>query len=203
MPRSRARLLFVLGCGVLVAAASACGACGKREGVDPNLAAQALDAAQMNRVTTAPDAGVVAERNVAMWTAAREGSTDELASLATHEGAAGLVEAAAEPQLRPTAIRAMAFARGWAQLPYLTKLALGSEDEEAKLVLESIVELAARPRKQDDPEDADELVQGCKDLTGLAKDSAKEKDRRIGALRALRMMPCSGRADLPADLDAK
>jgi hypothetical protein len=143
-----------------------------------------------------------------MWTNAREGTVEDLASLATHEGAAGLIEAAAETELRRTALRAMGYARGWAQLPYLARTAAAPDEEEAKIALESTVELAARPRNAEDVEDADELREGCEKLGALARDTARARDRRIVALRALRMMPCprqSGEAgqDLPTDLDAR
>ena len=82
------------------------------------------------------------------------------------------------------------------------KTAAGDVDDDAKAALESIVELAARPRHSVDEEDVDELRAGCTDLLAFAKDAKRPKDRRIPALRALRMMPCP-KADLPTDLDAK
>jgi len=195
-----------LGAAALAVAAAlcACGGCGKgrSDGGDPNVAAAALDAARTNRVEAPPDAAPSVVRNVAMWAAAREGGVEELASLATHEGAAGLVEAAADPELRATAVRAMAFARGWAQLPFLAQLAAGPDDEEARLALASTVDLASRPRRAEDMEDASELASGCAALGTLARDGERARDRRVPALRALRMMPCS-KQELPADLDAK
>lgn len=191
----------VFGALLVAMSAGACGGCGKDRagGIDPAVA----DAAFVQRTVVPPDASVVKARDVAMWSAARDGGdAEELASLAVHEGAAGLVEAAADEKLRPVAIRAMAFARGWAQLPFLVKTAAGDADDDAKAALESIVELAARPRHSVDEEDVDELRAGCTDLLALAKDAKRPKDRRIPALRALRMMPCP-KADLPTDLDAK
>jgi hypothetical protein len=150
----------------------------------------------------APEAGAAAVRDVAMWTAAREGGPEDLATLATHEGAAGLVEAAAEPELRATALRAMGYARGWAQLPYLAKTAAGTEDDEARTALEAAVELGARPRRAEDVEDDAELRDGCEKLGALARDTARASERRVLALRALRMMPCP-KQELPTDLDAR
>jgi hypothetical protein len=130
---------------------------------------------------------------------------EDLATLASQEGALGLVEGAGEPALRVTALRAMAFARGWAHLPFLVTTAAGDNEDEARLALASVVELAARPRRSEDPEDADELREGCDKLGALARAVGAQKARRLAALRALRMMPCpafDGGA-LPTDLDAK
>jgi hypothetical protein len=194
-----------VGAGALVLAMvlyGACGACGKGTAAGPNVPPAASSAPVANRASLPPEAGPVAARDVAMWTSAREGTSEDLASLATHEGAAGLVEAAAEVDLRPTALRAMGYARGWAQLPYLAQTAVGTSDDEARLALEAVNELAVRPRRSEDVEDAEELEEGCKKLGALARDSAKARERRIPAIRALRMMPCP-KQDLPTDLDAK
>ena len=155
-----------------------------------------------NRLAAAPDAGPSALRDVAIWASAREGQVEDLASLATHEGALGLMEAADEPTLRPTALRAMGYARGWAQLPFLVTTASGADDDEAKVSLDSVLELAARPRRSEDVEDEAELREGCEKLGTLARDTARAKERRIVALRALRMMPCP-KQELPTDLDAR
>ncbi|HSO39125.1 MAG TPA: hypothetical protein VLT33_41650 [Labilithrix sp.] len=180
----------------------ACSACGKGSGGSPTAPSGAPSAPYVNRTAAPEEAGPVAVRDVAMWTSARDGTAEDLASLATHEGAAGLVEAASEAELRPTALRAMGYARGWAQLPYLATTASGKSDDEARLALESVVELASRPRRSEDVEDLEELGEGCAKLLGLAREASQARDRRISALRALRMMPCP-KQDLPADLDAK
>lgn len=137
-----------------------------------------------------------------MWASARDGTTEDLASLATHEGAAGLVEAAAEPALRTTAIRAMGYAYGWAQLPFLIGTATADDDAESRMALESVLELAARPRRSEDVEDESELSEGCGKLLALARDLNRGRDRRIPAIKALRMMPCP-KSELPTDLDAR
>jgi hypothetical protein len=141
-------------------------------------------------------------RDPQMWAAAKDGDVEDLATLAVHEGAMGLVEAASDAELRPTALRAMAHARGWAQLPYLSAVASGKDDAEARLALDSILDLAARPRRSEDPEDASELGEGCEKLVALARAADGQRTRRIAAIRALRMMPCP-KADLPTDLDAR
>ena len=183
----------------VVAACSACGKGGGAGGTD--VAAGTSSAPAISRTSSPPEAGAAAVRDVAMWTSAREGQTEDLASLATHEGAAGLVEAAADPELRKTAVRAMGFARGWAQLPYLARTASEPDEEDAKLALDAAVELSARRRTAEDVEDATELREGCEKLGVLARDVERARGRRILALRALRMMPCP-RQELPADLDA-
>jgi hypothetical protein len=112
------------------------------------------------------------------------------------------MEAASEGELRPTALRAMGFARGWAQLPFLAAAAAGKNEDEARLALASVLELAARPRRSEDVEDVEELGDGCAKLLGLARETSQPRERRTGALRALRMLPCP-KQELPADLDAK
>ena len=188
-------------------ACAACSACGKKAGGEPTVAPGTASVVANRTSPPLPEAGSVAFRDVAMWTSARtagegQGTTEDLASLANHEGAAGLVEAAADDVLRPTALRAMGYARGWAQVPYLAKTAAGTKDDDAHLALDSLSELAARPRRSEDVEDAEELREGCETLGALARDAARARDRRIGAIRALRMMPCP-KQEIPGDLDAR
>jgi hypothetical protein len=190
---------FVLG-GAL--AFAACGACGKKQTGGEAAVPGTSSAPVVSRTVIAPEAGPAAIRDVAMWTNAREGSVEDLATLAIHEGGTGLVEAAADPELRPTALRAMAYARGWTQLPLLATTAAGKSDDDAKIALDSVLELAARPRTAEDVEDVDELREGCEGLGGLARDTGRDKDRRIPAIRALRMLPCP-KSEIPTDLDAR
>lgn len=185
-------------------ACAACSACGKgTPGGGPNAAAGAVGSGRVQpRMSAPPDAAAPVLRDVALWTNAKSGSVEDLASLATHEGAVGLMEASAEPELRPTALRAMAFARGWAHLPFLAKVAAGTDADEAEVALDAVVDLAARPRTPVDVEDASELGEGCEALAALARDRARPRERRVPAIRALRMMPCP-KLDVPTDLDAK
>jgi len=193
-----AGVVAALACG----AWATCSACGKSPGAGPTSASGASSAPVVSRTSLPAEAGVTAVRDLAMWTAAREGAPEDLASLAAHEGAGGLVEAAAEPELRATSLRAMGFARGWAQLPYLAAAAIEPSDDDARLALDSAIELASRPRRAEDAEDADELRAGCETLGTLARDVARPRDRRIGAIRALRMLPCP-KQEIPTELDAK
>lgn len=189
--------------GVGLALFATCGGCG-RSGTGNGAGAAAGPGASGSGAVTERAAPMDARalRDPQMWAAAKEGEHEDLATLAVHEGAAGLVEAASDPELRLTAIRAMAYARGWAQLPYLATAAAGKDEAEARAALESVVDLAARPRRSEDPEDATELADGCDKLLKVAWATDGERGRRIQAIRALRMMPCP-KADLPTDLDAR
>jgi hypothetical protein len=139
-----------------------------------------------------------------LWGSAKEGDAEDLATLAAHEGAVGLVEAASDPARHLTAIRAMGFAPGWGQLPFLASAAAGKDDEDARLALDAILEIAARPRKSEDPEDLDELREGCETLDALVRDTTRPRPRRVAGIRALRMLPCPPPpSDLPTDVDSK
>jgi hypothetical protein len=182
-----------------------CGGCGKLApgGKDTTVAALP-GAVDGGRSVLEVDAAAL--RDPLLWSNAKDGDSEDLATLAAHEGAMGLVEATTEASLRPTAIRAMGYARGWAQLPFLGKASTGNDDDEARLALDATLELAARPRRSEDPEDAEELREGCDLLGALARDVARPRPRRIAAVRALRMMPCPPRKagdELPTDVDAK
>lgn len=197
----------VAGAAVAIAALACgtwatCSACGRAPRGGATTAPGVSSAPVVNRTSLPAEASAAATRDVAMWTVAREGAVEDLAALAVHEGAVGLVEAAAEPELRETALRAMGYARGWAQLPFLARTAAGTEDGDAKLALEAAVDLGARPRSAEDVEDFAELREGCESLGALARDTARAKERRIVALRALRMLPCPT-LELPTDLDAR
>lgn len=185
--------------GALVAAVTlfaTCGGCG-RHGADGKVPASGVAADG-----SAPSDAAPPPRSEVQWEAAKDGEVEDLAVLAVSEGAAGLVEAAKDPERRPTALRALAYARGYAQLPFLTEVASAKDDAEAAVALDAVVAIAARPRRQEDPEDAEELKTACAGLLALAKDAPRPRSRRVQAIRALRMLPCT-KADLPTDLDAK
>jgi hypothetical protein len=91
-------------------------------------------------------------------------------------------------------------------LPWLAEVGQGGPDDEALAALDSAVEIAAMPRRAVDPDDAPDLRDGCDKLLVLAKDTARPKERRIRAIRALRMLSDRGCVDLsviPRDLDAR
>jgi hypothetical protein len=187
--------------GAILALGATCGACGQPRGAGPAASSQAPSASAVEaRASLPPDARAL--RDARMWTVAKDGEDEDLATLAVHEGAAGLVEAAADPELRATAIAAMAHAGGWAQLPFLATTAAGKDETEARSALASIAALAVRPRRSEDAEDAEELREGCEKLLTLARTAEQGRYRRVGAVRALRMIPCPP-AELPADVDTR
>lgn len=141
-----------------------------------------------------------------LWDEAKDGDEDALRRLANHEGARGLAERGADGAHEKTALRAMAYADGFAQLPMLGAAAATAPEDEATIAAESAAELAARKRGQVDPEDREELADGCGALLGAAKDSSRPKVVRVNAIRALRMLAeqgCVDPAAIPKDLDAK
>jgi hypothetical protein len=145
-----------------------------------------------------------------LWTRAKAGDADDLARLADREGAAGLVARASEGATwRLAAIRAMGFVDdpgAFEALPLLARAARTGDDAEATAALESAGDLASRPRRAVDPEDAAELREGCDLLLALAKDPEAPRPRRIASVRALRMLAdrgCVKPGDLPTDLDAR
>jgi hypothetical protein len=205
-PRVRLRLALAASALALgFAAFAACGGC-RTPRVESTAASSpsAVSSSRGGPARADVDAGVLVHDPL-LWSHASGGDIEDLATLAAHEGAAGLVEATEDAAVRTIAIRAMAYAAGWAQLPYLVKVAGGKDDAEARLALDSTLELAARPRRAEDPEDADELREGCDGLGALARDPTRARPRRVSAVRALRMMACppTSSAELPADLDAK
>jgi hypothetical protein len=146
-------------------------------------------------------------RERAQWAAAKEGDPEELMRLADLAGCEGLRERAqADAELRTVALRAMQYCGDFSGLPWLAEVAGGASDAEARDALDSVVQLAARPRTATDPEDADELHEGCAALLVIARDTNRPRDRRVLAIRALRMLAergCVKRADIPVDLDAR
>jgi hypothetical protein len=153
-------------------------------------------------VTPAP----MDERERAQWAAAKDGDPEELMRLADLIGCEGLHErASGSAELRSVAIRAMRYCGDFSELPWLAELAGGSSDVDAREALDVIVHLAARPRQATDPEDAEELHEGCAALLAIARDGNRLRERRVLAIRALRMLAersCVRRTDIPADLDA-
>jgi hypothetical protein len=147
-----------------------------------------------------------------LWARARRDASgaDDLMRLADVEGATGLAErGGADPESRTVALQAMAFAPepgAFAGFPFLAQAAEGQDETQAEAALDSLVDLAARPRRALDPEDAAEMKSGCDALLSVAKDPKAVRSRRVKAIRALRMLAERGcvTADvLPTDLDAR
>ena len=143
-------------------------------------------------------------REAVQWAAAKDGEPEELMRLADLTGCEGLRERADRAELRSTAIAAMQYCHDFSELPWLAQQALDGNDADAKAALDAAVALAARPRRATDPEDADDLHNGCTSLLSLARAPERPRERRVMAIRALRMLTeygCVKRADVPTDLD--
>ncbi len=140
------------------------------------------------------------------WARAQDGGDDDDIRLADLVGCTGLRERAGDARLRRTAVRAMAQCQDFSELPWLADLGSRGSDAEALEALDTITAQSARVRRATDPEDADELHEGCAELLTLARTATQPAPRRVRAIRALRMLSergCVKRADIPADLDAK
>jgi hypothetical protein len=138
------------------------------------------------------------------WARANAGDEDSLIRLADRLGCDGLRERAQQPALETSALRAMGRCPDFAELPWLADVAAGGSEAESTEALGAIVDEAARPRRATDPEDAEELSEGCAKLLVLAKATDRPKARRVNAIRALRMLTdrgCVRPADIPTDLD--
>ena len=147
------------------------------------------------------------DREAAQWAAAGRGEPEELIRLVDLVGCFGLHErAGAREELRTTAIHALTYCPDFSELPWLVELAASKDDAEARAALETIDDLAARPRRATDPEDSDELHTGCQSLLTLARSTSQSRQRRVLAVRALRMLSewgCVRREEIPKDLDVK
>ncbi len=160
-------------------------------------------------VPLAPDAAAPARSPEIddLWARAEDedgGVPDDLARLARREGVAGLIERGAHPALRRTAALALGYTDGFSAMAWLGEVAGGEADDAALAALSSAVQLASAPRRATDAEDALELRAGCDKLSELAKNPKAQKQRRILAIRALRMLSDKGCAkEIPTDLDAR
>jgi len=164
----------------------------------------AVGAASGDDAGTSPTDG----REAAAWAAAasKDGDPEDLARLADRVGCEGLRERADQADLRGTAIRAMEFCGDFSELPWLAQVATDGSDDEARAALDTVVSLSAMPRRATDPEDADELHVGCEVLLDLARGAHRPKERRVLAIRALRMLSergCVKGGDIPTEFDAR
>ena len=141
-----------------------------------------------------------------LWAKAADAELADLARLHHREGDMGLIERAAVPTYRMTALAALAFGDDFTALPFLADVAGSGSDAEAEVALASAQTLAAVPRRARDPEDALELRQGCEALLLLARKPEAPKSRRARAVSTLRMLASTGclHGDAeapPSDLD--
>ena len=194
-------LLFSAACAGLIAIAAGCG---KKPPPEASVASL-LSSADPEPASQGP-LGPMNPVEVALWAAAKEGEAEDLMRLSDRVGCPGLRERASAPELRSTAVRAMEFCGDYSELGWLADLAMTASDEVALSALASIDALAALARRPLDPEDAEDLRAGCDGLMKLARSTGSGKDRRVGAVRALRMLAdrgCVRRTDIPSDVDAK
>jgi hypothetical protein len=187
----------------LVLAAAACGKGRPSIGPADSRAVPESDAS----VVQDEDGGAPMEpRETEAWAQADSGEAPELIRLVDLVGCAGLRERSGSLALRATALRAMAYCPDFSELPWLAEVASSGRGDEPRLALEAIGEQAARPRRAVDPEDAEELHAGCAALLTLARATDRPKERRVLAIRALRMLAergCVKAADIPSDFDPK
>jgi hypothetical protein len=166
-------------------------------------------AAVPERVDAGPDddaESAMDPREGEAWARAQDGGDDDDIRLADLVGCTGLRERARDARLQATAVRAMAHCQDFSELPWLADLGAHGGDGEALEALDAIVQQAARVRRATDPEDADELHEGCGALLTLARATRAPSPRRVRAIRALRMLSdrgCVKRADIPTDLDTR
>ncbi len=184
----------------IVAALSA--ACGRPEPPSA-LARAAADAG--SSASTPIDAGPPLVLDD-LWALAREGDDLDLSRLARREGPASLARALDVPEARPTALRALACADGPPEIAPLARVAAKGDAADAAKALDTLLILAARPRRAEEIEDVDLLREGILALLALARDPASRRERRVPAIGALRMFADAGmlrREEIPTDLDAK
>ena len=209
----KARWLLALNATLIVAiAVVAASSCGRGSSATPASTAKSQASEQPSAaITTVQDDGAVSPMDpqlADLWERARskDSAVDDLARLAKREGSVGLAERGqSDAALRLTALRAMAFTDDFVGLPWLADIGANAGDEEANAALESAIDLAARPRRAVDPEDAEELHAGCGRLLAMAKEKSTARSRRILAIRALRMLTdrgCASDKEIPTDLDA-
>jgi hypothetical protein len=195
-----------VGCAAWVALALA--GCGKR--TPPSTSAAAVRGSEVAGSGEFEDDGGAElptdPREVDAWARAEQGGDEDRMRLVDLVGCDRLREQAARPKLRATAIQSMAYCRDFSALPWLAGVAASARGNEGIDALDAIVEQAARPRKSTDPDDADELADGCHRLLALSRAPQQPRARRVRAIRALRMLAergCVNRADIPTDLDAR
>jgi len=185
----------------------ACGRSSQSGAVAPSASGGGAPSASASAASSAEtDAEPMDPRDADLWARAADGGDEDLARLADREGSVGLVERGADPARRMTAIRALAYVHDFVALPWLAEIAEGKDDGEALAALDSIVDVASQPRRAVDPEDGAEVRAGCDRLLSLAKAEKANRDRRIVAIRAIRMMMdrgCAKADDVPTELDVK
>jgi hypothetical protein len=143
-----------------------------------------------------------------LWRRALERDPIDLARLADREGAGGLLEGVEEGgTVGLAALAALPFADD-ADVAFqrLGEIARQLDPAAAPPVLEAIVDMASRPRRQTEPLDAPGLRSCGEALLALAEQKSLPKNVRAPAISALRLLAERGAvalAAIPTDLDPK
>ena len=143
-----------------------------------------------------------------LWRRAQEGDPVDLARLADREGAGGLLEGLEEGgPIGLAALAALPYAHD-ADAAYqrLGEIVRQLEPSAAVPVIDTIAQIAARPRRQTEPLDPPGLKSCADALLGLAERKSLAKNVRAPAISALRMLAERGAVNassIPADLDPK
>jgi hypothetical protein len=143
-----------------------------------------------------------------LWRRAQEGDPVDLARLADREGAGGLLEGLEEGgPIGLAALAALPYAHD-ADAAYqrLGEIVRQLEPSAAVPVIDTIAQIAARPRRQTEPLDPPGLKSCADALLGLAERKSLAKNVRAPTISALRMLAERGAVNassIPADLDPK
>jgi hypothetical protein len=143
-----------------------------------------------------------------LWRRGLEGDPLDLARLADREGAGGLLEGLEEGG--PIGLTALA-ALPWADDAEAAYQRLGEivrqlDPTATGPVVQAIVDMAARPRRQTEPLDPPGLRSCAEALLALAERKSLAKSVRAPAISALRLLAERGAASaaaIPTDLDPK
>lgn len=143
-----------------------------------------------------------------LWRRALDGDPVDLARLADREGAGGLLEGLEEGgAIGLTALAALPFADD-ADAAYqrLGEIVRQLDPAATGPVVRSIVDMAARPRRQTEPLDPAGLRSCADALARLAEQKSLARSVRAPAISALRLLAERGAvnaAAIPTDLDPK
>ena len=143
-----------------------------------------------------------------LWRRAEDGDPVDLARLADREGAAGLLEGLEEGgPIGLAALAALPFAHD-ADAAYqrLGEIVRQLDPAAVLPVVETIVGMAARPRRQAEALDPPGLRSCAEALLGLAERKSVAKNVRAPAISALRLLAERGAISasaIPTDLDPK
>jgi hypothetical protein len=143
-----------------------------------------------------------------LWQQAMAGDRVELARLADREGASGLLEGLEEGgPVALAALAALPYAED-AELAYrrLGEVAASIDPDDARPVLDALLGVAARRRKQTEPLDPPGMRSSADDLLRIARGKDAPARVRALAISALRLLAERGAVDaraIPTDLDVK